>query len=160
MLLMAIAVALHAVTLRERRSATRATLARSAADAAEGALARWQVRLAAGEPLLAEVVNDPVGTHRALEDGAGEQGAGAATDAIVAPARVQVTLVTLADGVRLLASEGVAQAGHARARRRVSLLLVPDSVPGLPAPSDSGAVVPRPRWRLSPAPERAWADVP
>ena len=158
-LLMALAFALHAVALREQRSARRAMLVRAAMDGAEAALARWQVRLARGEPPEAFAgLGDPgaedgsvPGTVRELEGGAGEgaPSAGAAT--------ARVTLVTFAAGVRLLVSDATATASGLRARRRVSLLLVPDT---LPAIAGDSAAAGGPRTRLVPAPERAWAELP
>lgn len=170
-LLMALALALHAVTLRAHRSARRAVLVRAAMDGAEGALTRWQVRLARGEPPEAFPGLDEGGTGAmavpgavreldgtgddARDGGAGEGGAGAG----VVPVRVRVTLVTFAQGVRLLVSEGTARAGGMRARRRVSLVLVPDTLPALPGnPGDTTAGSVRPR--LVPAPERPWAELP
>lgn len=182
MLLMAVSVALHAVALRERHAARRATLARAASDAAEGALTRWQVRLAADDALLATLAADPVGTRRvlstALASAPGEGSVASVPSFASAPApliaeaqlhEARVTLVTLAGGVRLLVSEADAMAGRARARRRVSLLLVPDSVvDGAVSARDTSAVAgatgastgTAARWRLVPAPERAWAELP
>lgn len=185
-LLMALALALHAVTLRAQRSARRAALVRTAMDGAEGALARWQARLARGEPAeafagLADggAVGAAIpGSVRELEGagGAGEGGPGDAggvgTAGGVLPAQVRVTLVTFADGLRLLVSDGSAGAGALQARRRVSLLLVPDTLPALPRDSATGATAGDgaadtaahaergARPRLVPAPERAWAELP
>lgn len=168
-LLMALSLALHAVALRERRSARRALLVRAAMDGAEGALARWQVRLARGEPLEAFAGLGPPGTEdggvpgtaRELEGAsAGEPGGGGGAGEGSVPAGgvlVRVTLVTFAGGVRLLVSDATATAAGVRARRRVSLLLVADALP--PAAGDSAAAD-RLRPRLVPAPERAWAELP
>lgn len=150
-LLGAVGVALHAVTLRERRAARRASLARAAADAAEGALVEWRVRLTSdGAPTGAE--SDPPGTVRML----------AAADT-VRDVAVDVTLIALAGGARLLVSEARAVAGVQRARRRVALALVPDSVP-VASPRDSTLVVTdsTSRWRRSfvTAPDRAWIELP
>ena len=180
-LLMAVAIALHAVALRERRSARRATLVRAASDAAEGALARWQVRLASGDgivdSMVASLAGDVTGTRRELEHGAGEGSAGELGERVAA-AQVHVTIVTLARDLRLLVSEGTAGAGGLRARRRVSLLLVPDSLPAVPVDSarDDGStaaldsavagtggaqVTALPaRLRYIRAPERSWAELP
>lgn len=159
-LLTALAITLHSVTLRARRSARRAMLVRAAMDGAEGALARWQARLARGEPPEAFVGLDTggagamtiPGTTRELERAAA---GGAVVGAV--PAAVRVTLVTFADGVRLLVSEGSAAAAGLRARRRVSLLLVPDTLPALAEDTAAAGGV---RLRLVPAPERAWVELP
>ena len=160
-LLMALSVALHAVALRERRSARRATLAHVAGDAAEAALARWQVRLATDDSLLATIATDAVGSRRQLAQPASESST-LGTHANATESRV--TLVTLAGGARLLVSEVRAGGAGVRAARRVSLLLVPDSTPPTSAVVDtSGAPasnVASPRWWLVPAPERPWAELP
>jgi Tfp pilus assembly protein PilX len=177
-LLMAVAVALHAVALRERRSARRATLVRAASDAAEGALARWQARLGSADDadtMVAALAGDAEGVNRELERGAGAGSGGDPGERVIA-AQTHVTLVTFAHGVRLLVSEGTASAGGMRARRRVSLILVPDSV-NLPADSSSAhngsnvaadsaagrsgaGTTAAIRLRLLPAPERPWAELP
>jgi hypothetical protein len=151
-LLGALAVALHAVTLRERRAARRATLARAVDDAAERALAEWRARLATDSGAVM-VSADPPGTARTLATGQG----GDST-------RVEVTIVALAGGARLLVSEARASAGRERARRRVALVLVPDSTTVPPAEGDSTGTVTDSvsRWRrwLVPAPERPWIALP
>ena len=157
-LLMAIALALHAVTLRERRSARRSTLVVAAGEGADAGLARWQVRLAAPDSLVAQLADDPPGLRRVLEAGAGS-GGDITASALVTPARVRVTFVTLAAGVRLLMSEAVASTGVLVARRRVALALVTDSVP---APRADSLPDVAPAWvrRFVPAPERAWVELP
>ena len=164
-LLMALSVALHAVALRERRSARRATLAHVAGDAAEAALVRWQVRLATDDTLLATIATDAVGSRRLLaaEPMSGSSATG--TGAHVNATESRVTLVTLAGGARLLVSEVRARGGAgARAARRVSLLLVPDSTASTPAVVDTAGAtasnVASARWWLVPAPERPWAELP
>jgi hypothetical protein len=151
-LLGALAVALHAVTLRERRAARRATLARAVDDAAERALAEWRAHLATDSGAVM-VSADPPGTARTLATGQG----GDST-------RVEVTIVALAGGARLLVSEARASAGRERARRRVALVLVPDSTTVPPAEGDSTGTVTDSvsRWRrwLVPAPERPWIALP
>ena len=166
---MALSLALHAVALREQRAARRGMLARAAMDGAEGALARWQARLARGEPpeAVAEFgAPEPgelgvPGTGRELEiatEGAPSGGGGAGEGtASTGGATVRVTLVTFAGGVRLLVSDAAATASGLRARRRVSLLLVPDTLSAAAGDSAAAGGV---RARLVPAPERAWAEVP
>ena len=101
---------------------------------------------------------------------------GATDDAAIpaTPARVHVTLVTFADGVRLLVSDAVSAAGGLEARRRVSLLLVPDTLPAAARDTSASgggadttsrltptvAPVTTPGVRLVPLRERAWAQLP
>jgi hypothetical protein len=96
---------------------------------------------------------DPPGTAHTLATGQG----GDST-------RVEVTIVALAGGARLLVSEARASAGRERARRRVALVLVPDSTTVPPAEGDSTGTVTDSvsRWRrwLVPAPERPWIALP
>jgi hypothetical protein len=157
-LLMAIALALHAVTLRERRSARRATLVAAARDAADAGLARWQVRLASGDSVVAQLAADPPGMRHVLEVGEGA-GAGDVPSALVTPAYLRVSFVSLSAGVRLLVSEASATAGLLVARRRVALALVTDSVRAAPIDTTPGALAPWVR-RFVPAPERAWVELP
>jgi hypothetical protein len=159
-LLGAIALALHAVALRERRVARRATLARAATDAAEATLATWQTALAAGGRVAATSVGDPPGTVRTLEGGAGDDEVPrVASGAAMPVVRTRATLVALAAETRLLVAEARAASGALQARRRVALLLLPDSLVTPPAAGDSGAVpLVRRRWAREPV--RAWVELP
>lgn len=143
----ALAVTLNAAAWRAQRAAERARRARRAGDAAEAALAEWAAALATD---ASAVAGDGVGVERALE----------ARVAVGDQPAVTVTIATLAGGARLLVVE--ARAGDERrvlgARRRVALLLVPDSIrDGARDSLPDGGVV---RPVLRPAPERAFTDLP
>lgn len=161
-LLTALAIAVHAVTLRERRSARRATLQVAAGDAADAALTTWRARLANGDSLFATLAVEAPGTRRVLEDAAGRD-ADARDDgrAFAPPTHVRVTFVTLGGGTGMLVSEATATAGALLARRRVAFVLVADSTPVIARDTTADtARVPLVRRRLLPAPERAWVELP